>query len=131
MPEAITWNEGQIWMWTGSATASALIAFAENMQLLPVRGWLNEPALNGQYYDRISGRRADLVVGAMYTRDAAIQKLDAAETAVHMKLLHSGVYGSAGVLLWSGRIDSLGLIGSQGSPYQYQMSYHCNAWSAF
>lgn len=131
MGEVFTWNEGQVWVWTGSATASALVSFAQNMQLSLVRGWDNVPSLAGNYRDHITGRRADLLLGALYTHDAALQRIDAAETAVHVKLLHTGIHGSAGWLLWSGRIDSITPIGSEGNPYLFQLAYHANRWSAF
>ncbi len=129
--EAYTWPEGQIWIWSGSATASALVGFAQNMQFTPVRGWDNRPSLDGTYRDHLTGQRADLVIGQVFTHDSTIQRMEASATAYNVKLVHSGIHGSAGVVLSSGRIDSLALLGSEGNPYVYQLTYHCNQWSAF
>lgn len=131
MPEAYTWPEGQIAFHTGSATASAVVAFAQNMQAMMIRGWSNDPSLAGVYRDHLTGQRADVVLGAVYTHDATLLRMEASATAMHMKLLHSGIHGSAGFQFYSGRIDAISIIGSEGQPYVYQVSYHANVWSAF
>ncbi len=133
MPEVFVWSEGQIYLWTGTATASALIGYAQNIQAPLVRGWANDPSLAGNYRDHLTGQRADVLLGALYTPDATIQKIEASATAVHMKLVHTlaGDMGSAGVILYSGRIDSLTYAGSENNPYTYTLSYHANRWSAF
>lgn len=133
MPEAFVFPEGNVYLWTGVAAASARIGYAQNLQGAFVRGWANDPSLAGVYRDHLTGMRADVLLGQLYTPDATIQRLEASATAVHLKLVHilPGSLGSAGVELYSGRIDSLTYIGNENAPYSYTLSYHANQWSAF
>lgn len=133
MAEVFAWGEGQIYLWTGTATASARIGYAQNVQAPLVRGWANDPSLAGSYRDHLTGLRADVLLGALYTPDATIQKIEASATAVHLKLLHAlpDNMGSAGTILWSGRIDSLTYVGNENNLFQYTLAYHANRWSAF
>ena len=130
--ETYSWNEGSIAFWTGSATASAVIAYATNSDLSLVRGWENRRTLSGNYYDLLTGQRADLMVGAVYTSDLTLARMVESATAVHVRLTHTNaVNGSAGFLLYSGRIDALRYAGSEAAPYTYQLTYHANQWSAY
>lgn len=129
--EAYSWNEGQIYAWTGSATASAVIAFARDMQLSMQWGIDNVSTISGTYHDRVTGQRADLSIGALFTFNATIGRMVQSATAMHMKLLHSSINGSAGFVLWSGRVDALSLVGSDDNVLQYTVQHHANRWSAF
>lgn len=129
--EVYTWNEGQIYLWSGTATASALIAFAQNAQALLQYGWENHPSVAGVYAEHLTGQRADLTIQALYTYDAAAIKLILSATALHVKLDHSGINGSAGFLFYSGHVDTLAPGGSEGIPYSYTLAYHAFAWSAY
>lgn len=132
MAEAFSWPEGQIAFWTGTATASAVVAYAQNNTLTLNYGWLNQQMLDGSYQDFTTGRRADLSVGALFTFDQTVMKIAQSATAVHARLLHhNAAEGSAGYLLYSGRLDSVALNGSEQAPYTYQLSFHANSWSAF
>jgi hypothetical protein len=118
--EVFGWSEGRVYLWTGSATASAVAAYAQNTQANMVHG------------NALTGLRADVSEGLLYTHDATIMKMfHPSATAVHIKLLHSGVNGSAGHFFYSGVIDSLVVAGSEQNPYQYTLNYHANIWSAF
>lgn len=131
--EAYSWPEGSVSFWSGNAApiASALLAYAENLNFSPARGYDNRAAAGGLYRDHITGRYATLNIGAMYTKDNTIVKMFESETAIHCKLMHSSVNGTAGWILYSGRIDSLPLAGSEGQVFKYTVNYHANAWSAF
>lgn len=133
MPQAFTWNEGSVYIWTGNASpsTSAVIAYAANMRAPFEIGWDNRANASGSYYDHKTGQRCNLTIGAVHTVDSTIMKIFQSATAVHMKLLHSNLAGSAGVLLYSGRIDNLQYAGSERSPYSYTLAAHFNAWSAF
>jgi hypothetical protein len=52
-------------------------------------------------------------------------------TAIHFKFIHSGVNGTAGMFLYSGRVDNLSIQGAEGQIYTYSMRAHFNNWSAF
>jgi hypothetical protein len=132
MAEAYSWPEGSIAFWTGSATASAVVGYAQNSDLALARGWENRRTLSGNYYDLATGQRVDLNVGAVYTSDATLARMFDSATAVHVRVTHyNPVNGTAGFLLYSGRIDALRFAGTEGTPYTYQLTYHANQWSAY
>lgn len=131
MPEAYVWPEGQIYIWTGTATASAVVSFAENSNLQVAYGWDNRPNLSGTYRDHLTGKRADLSIAALYTIDGTIQRMADSATAVHIKLIHNTINGSAGFFLYSGRLDNIAYQGDNAAPYKYALQYHANVWSGF
>jgi len=133
MPEAFSWMEGNIWIYTGNAApaTSAVFALAKDSKLNVTRGWDNRAAANGTYYDHLTGQRADVSIGLVYTVDATIAKIHESATAVHMKFLQTNAIGSGGYFLYSGRIDSLQYAGNEKMPFMYTVAIHANAWSAF
>lgn len=131
MSETFSWTEGNIYVWTGTATASAQITYAENNTLTLARGWDNRPTLAGTYNDHLTGMRADLSVGALYAYDNTLARMIESATAIHLHLKHSGKVGSAGYYLYSGYVDSIVYNGAQDAPYRYTFSYHANRWSAY
>jgi hypothetical protein len=130
--EAIVWPEGAIYLYTGTATTSALIAYASDVNATLARGWNNYSTLDDVYHDVLTGRRADLTIGNLYTvGNSALRAFEAAHTAVHIHLYQSGVWGSAGYHLYSGRIDRVTLVGREGDVFRHQIAYHANEWSAY
>jgi len=133
MPEAFSWMDGTVSIWTGAAapSTSAVIAYAEDTKVPINRGWDNRAAANGTYYNHQTGQRCDLSIAAVYTVDTTIAKIHESATAVHMKVMQVNAIGSAGYFLYSGRIDSLNYQGSQKNAFKYTMNAHFNAFSAF
>ena len=132
MPEVISWREGSIYLWTGTATASALLGYAKDMSVNQVVGYDNYQTFDTAYHDNDTGQRADANVGALYTTDSlTLQKFFDAKTGVHVHFKHTGVYGSAGIFLYSGRIDSLVLAGTEKTMTQWRFQYHANRWSSY
>ena len=131
MPEAFAWPEGSIWVFTGNMAASAVVAFAKNTNATPAWGWNNRPAAGGTYYDHLTGQRLDVTIQAVYTYNSKIAQIAESATAVHMKFLHSGVNGTAGMLMYTGRIDKCAYVGSEAQPFTYTINAHFNVWSAF
>lgn len=133
MPEAYVWPEGQVAIWTGNATpsTSAVLAYAQNMQVMPVRGWYERETIDGVYFRHLTGQSIDFTCSMLYTFDNTIQKIEASATAVHMKIQHNSVNGSAGLFLYSGHIVSLALAGDEANPYAYTLTYRGNIWSAY
>lgn len=131
--EAFSWNEAQIALFTGNAApvTSAVFAYAESLNGTFADGWENRVKLGGRYDNHLTGQRADVTIAAMFTYSMQIQRMVAARTAIHMKLYHSSVNGSAGYILYSGRVDSLALAGGDGQVFKYTLQYHANSWSAF
>ena len=134
MAESYVWGEGTIYVWTGSATATAVIAYAQNVRATMVRGWENYQTLDGAWHNRHTGQRADVQIGALLTRDNSALNVIADTTAalVHIHLLYNhSAGGSAGRILWSGQFDSFGDNGSEGQSVLSDVSFHCNSWTAY
>ena len=131
MPEVFTWNEGQLFIWTGASTVSALTAYAQNISVSLAYGWSNRRLVTGTYQDVFTGFRQDVQVCAMYTPDATIQKFALQTALTHMHLRHSSLGGTAGLFLWSGRIDRIDLAGSEANPYIFTIAYHANIVSGY
>jgi len=132
MGESFTWSEGNIYLWTGSATASAVPAYAEDTQVTLGYGWDNWATVSGVWNDTLTGERADLTFGTLYTTDnSALMAFHAAKTAVHVHLRHDALNTSAGVYLYSGRIDEVMLAGRTNDIYRFRVTYHANVWSAY
>ncbi len=130
MSEAFAWPEGTFWYWTGTA-GSAQVAYGENLSLSLVYGWSNYRTMDSAYHNTLTGQRADVQAGAVWSTNA-LQKIFDAKTAVHLHFVASGtVNGTAGLYLWSGVIDTLDYQGQQKDVYRQSMSYHCNEWSAY
>ncbi len=129
--EAYSWTEGQLWVFTGNLATSAVVAFAENTRLNLTWGNVNRETLAGGYYDYTTGKRADMSIGAVMCSDKTLARLADSATAVHMKFINSSVNGSAGYMLYSGRIDTLAYDGTQAAPFKYTLAYHANVWSGF
>lgn len=133
MPEAFVWTEGSIALWTGSASpsTSAVLAYAQNMNGVMQRGWFERQSIDGEYFRHLTGQSFDLTVQAVYTYDATIVRMVESATAVHLKLQHNNVNGSAGFLVYSGHVAALSPIGSEANPYTYSLTYRANLWSAY
>lgn len=130
--EAYGWNEGKLWLWTGSATASAEIQLAQNIRVNTFVGWERHQAVNGAVAEHPTGVIANLVVQRLYTYDSYLPRFqDTAAPVVHAHVYHSGRLGSAGLILYSGRIDELALEGQEGNILMYTLSYHGNQFSAY
>lgn len=131
MPEAYSWREGQLHIWTGSATASAVVMYATDTQLNVVWGWANRVRADGSYSDHQTGQMATLSVGAAFTYNDVIEKMALSATAIHAHFFERSFEGSAGRVLYSGRIDSFSYIGADGAPYTYRLAAHFNVWSSY
>lgn len=132
MGEVIAWPEGSIYLWTGTATASALVGYATDTRASFNYGVSNYRTLDGIYHNLYTGQRCDVSIGMLYTPDlSALQTMVEAQTAIHIHLKHTANGVSAGRLLYSGAVDSLSLNGNEGSIYQVSVNYHANVWSAY
>ncbi len=78
-----------------------------------------------------TGQRADVTIGGMVTQDFTIQKRFESATAVHLKIMQSSVNGTAGYILYSGRIDGIQWAAGEGGVFQGTLTYHANDWTAF
>jgi hypothetical protein len=129
--EAYGWPEGHILVWTGTSNpVTAVLAQQANVQR--IRGWANiGPTFDGSYSDVQTGTYANVVIGRAYIYGDDLQGMFESATAVHMEHYHSSINGSAGVKLWSGRIDQFNMQGQAGGVYTIQLTYHANNWSAY
>lgn len=132
MSESFSWPEGTVYIYTGSATASAIIAYAENTQVNLTRGWDNRASLSGLYRDHLTGQMAQVSVGVLTTLDWTVFRMFESATATHFHFRHTGIgSASAGLFLFSGRLDSMAFQGNNGNLFKFTLSYHCNAWSGY
>lgn len=131
MPEAYSWMEGQLHIYTGNMATSAVVAYATDCTLNFTRGVVNQETLAGTYYDYQTGKRVDVSFGQVMTYDGKIRRLFDSATAVHMKFINSSINGTAGYMLYSGQIDSLNINGADKGVFSHKLTYHCNTWSGF
>lgn len=125
-------HEGWVYVWTGAANQSgSIIQYAESFDVNFQRAWANEPSVSGVYRDHLTNRRADATLGGLYAYGNRLHQLANLETAVHMKIMLLDHTGSAGVLMYSGRIDGFSLNGMLGQNWKHSLQYHANIWSAF
>jgi hypothetical protein len=132
MPEVFSWAEGQIALWTGSATASATVGLATDITLSFAQEYINRRTLSGNYYNLESDRRVDISFGHYMTTDLTILKIFKSATGVHFKINHSAYpNGSAGFFIYSGVLNNVTLVGSDGGVFSYSVRGYANEWSAY
>lgn len=132
MPEVFGWPEGRCWLWTGTATASALVAYQENTQIQMAYGVENYQTLDSAYHDAWTGQIATIQIGALHTTNhLTLQKFADAKTGVHIHFARSAGGVSAGHYFYSGAIDGVGQQGQAGGMYKFRLVYHANRWSAY
>jgi len=129
--EALVWPEGTIHVWTGSATASAVAAYASNMSITPVVGFVNRQTMGGVYTNHETGRMVQFQIGMVASQHWTLFHMFSSGLMVHVHLAHSGVNGSAGMILYSGRIDSMPFVGQEEQTFQWTMAGHANVWSSY
>lgn len=131
MSEVYVWPESVIQLWTATATASAAIAYARNIQANVVWGWDTRPNLSGQYRHHMTGQQAQISIGAAVSYDWSFWRIANSATSLHMALRNSSVNGSAGVNFYSGVIDSIAILGTEDQPFTYTLAAHFNVWSGW
>jgi hypothetical protein len=133
MAEVFSWPEGACYLWTGTATASALVVYQQQTQITMDYGVQNFRTLDSAYHNAWTGQRADIQIGALHTTDhLTLEKFAAARTGVHIHFVRTGVAGvSAGRYFYSGAINAVQERGQAGGFYEYGLTYHANDWSAY
>lgn len=130
MTDSYSFPEGTLSLWTGQNPSSA-IAFVQNSNVTLTRGIINQQAVNGNYFDVLTGQRADVYASVVFTPDIRLITMFNQSTAVHMQLDHTHAGGSAGIFLYSGTFDTLSINGNEGNIFNMPLSYHANVWSAY
>jgi hypothetical protein len=136
MSESYSWPEGQLWMWTGNAQSSAntVLAYVEDSQVRFDYGWDSYRTLDGTYHNNHTGQRVEIRATRLFTPlVSALLAMADSKTGVHMhfRYQNSANSGSAGHLIYSGRIDRVQVNGREGELYRVALAYHANAWSAY
>ena len=130
--EVYGWPDGNVWLYTGAAGSSALVAYATETTVREFHGAENWSDLNGAYHNTVTGRVINVDIGAMYCADVVpLQVMASAETAVHLHITHNNGLASAGQRMYSGFIDSVEIAGREGDLFRARLSYHANVWSAY
>lgn len=133
MGESFAWPEGTLYVWTGSATASALIGYAQSVNATFAYGVDNFQTLDSAYHNRYTGQRVDVTISKFYATDAlTVQQFADAKTAIHAHLKHvNPAGGSGGWLLYSGALDGVSLDGRESTLFNFSLTLHANLWSAY
>lgn len=132
MPEIFSWNEGSVRAWTGTATASSLIMFMQNMQAMLQWGWEDHQTVVGRYDQHLTGLRADLSFQHLYGLNGDFEKMVASATAIHFKIDHSSIVnGTGGIMLWSARIAGMLLQGAEGGVFSWTVQVFGHDWSRY
>ena len=134
--ETYSFAEGRLYLYASASGAvrGLGIGFAEGANLRLVWGWLNYQDLSGRYYDLLTGRRADLTIDTLYG-DRTLFALAEGTAAVNAKfegqVTGGGVNQSAQFILYSGKVDSMGLTQRDRDINRASYAMHANVWSAF
>lgn len=132
MAETFAWSDGDVIMWTGTASA-VVVGYVQQSNAQITKGWANVgPTIGGTYSDHLTGQRVNVSITMYYYPGNIPQKMFEAATAVHMELRqNNGIGGSAGHIMYSGRIDTLTPAGGERNVYTQAVTYHANTWSAY
>lgn len=135
MAEIYQFREGHAYLWTGAANASgAAVAWVNDGTLAMRREYQNEPMADGTYRFHFTGQAVTYNLTLGWVDTSRLKTLwDAATgTPVHVKLMHDNVVnGSAGYILYSGRMLGLSVADSQGTVTNQTIDGQGNLWSAF
>jgi hypothetical protein len=129
--EVVSWREGRVYVWTGTATASAVLYFHNSINMTFVKGVDSQPRLDGSYCNTVTGQRSDVNTQQYYAGDTTLMRMFDSATAVHLKVTQGSYWGTASAVLWSGFIDSVSLNASENGLYQFSMVYHANGWNFY
>lgn len=129
--EVFSWREGKLLIWTGSANPVTALYLTQTDTRIMYGYQNNGPSMGGQYTDHLTGQRADVSVRAGYTYDQSLLLMMQSATAVHMEVYQSSVNGSAGLMLYSGRITNVAKNGADRGIYNYSLNYYSNNFSSY
>jgi len=130
MAESFAFSEGALSVWTGVAPAVE-IALVRNTNVSLSRGIINQQSINGNYFNTVTGQRADVSMNIAFTPDITLFQLFNQASGVHIHIAHSHAMGSAGLYLYSGAFDFYGVNGNEANIFTSPLLYHANEWSAY
>lgn len=125
-----TFNDGELYAWTGDTPSLNPVAFVTDIQATPVREWRNIQLLNGDYRNVLAGERVDAAFSVEYSLSAFWDFFEATGQ-VHLHIAHLREGASAGLYMYSGVIDSMPIQGADGGANRQSVQYHANEWSAY
>lgn len=132
MSETYAFPEGLLHVWTGLANASgAGQLYVQNINLSMQMGWQVNQSLLSTYRRHLTGRAANLNVGAAFALSAYLPALLLSATAVHFKITTQHFGGSAGFIFYSGALNNVSLVGAENGVFTYQVGAESNIWTAF
>ena len=132
MAEVFAWPEGELHLWTGSSTASGNpIAYVNNMTVTLTVRWQSDAAVDGTYRQHSTEKRADFSFGIDYLYGDGLVALFNAQTACHAKFTHKNTLASAGIILYSGRINTLALAGNEAAVFNETLNGFAHLWTGF
>lgn len=119
-------------VWTGSATASALVMYMQNLQAMGVIGWDDRQTVAGVYSQHETGRVINFSFQYLYGADATFMRMIQSATAINVKIDHSSpANGSGGLLLRSAVVSNFALMGNENNPFAWAIQGFAHDWSHY
>lgn len=132
MSESYAFPEGHAHIWTGLvANSGNEMLYVQNINISMQMGWQTDQSLSGTYRRHLTGRAANMNVGALYALSAYLPALLLSATAVHFKFVARHFGGSAGFIFYSGALSNVTLAGAENGVFTYQVAAESNIWTVF
>ena len=133
MNEVFAWPEGDLYLYTGSHTASgSVIAYVRNINVGINVAWQSDPAVDGTYRAHYTDQRADYSFSVDWAYGETLYTLFNAQTAVHLKMqANMATIGSAGLFIYSGVMPSFNYAGADLGVFNQTVNGFGHSWSAF
>lgn len=135
--EAISWNEGSAFFWTGAATNSALVSYARGIRVtLAKETYHARPPLTGAETYIELNRHGTLAIDYLYADKNLLMFLYAGTGGqYHVHLAHT-VPGAAnisgGIYLYTGILNNADFAGGEGAPEQtISVAGDFEQWTAY
>lgn len=135
MAEVYSWYEGSAYIWTGSSSTSALVAYARNIQVTRKIVYQHyKPPHATVYTNYPVASAATLSIGQLYA-DATLQKMVNSATGggyhVHLKNLIGATNQSGGTFLYSGNIDTIDIGGNDNQISTLSINGNFPSWGDY
>lgn len=131
MTTVFSFQEADVYVWTGDIEPNTPLLYAQDIALTIVRQWENLQTVNCGHQNVLRNTRADLTVTTHLSQIDTLWPLFNDDAVTHMHLNTQADGTSAGFYLWSGRMPSYNLGGSRGGPLLQTIAYYSNDWSAY
>lgn len=135
MAEVYSWAEGSVYVWTGGASTSALIAYARNVTVTKQITYQHyKPPHSTTFVNYPIASGVTLTIGQMYT-DSTLQLMFNSATGggyhVHVKNVVGGITQSGGIFLYSGNLNTNDIGTTEGAISTLAVNGIFPSWSDY